>query len=673
LNIHPSEIVVAILAVQALGALVLAMLLRYFVASYGHHFLRHWALSVAALACYLASSAAALALYWAGSEYDSPRLLFSALALGVAYPHVVWLMIGTWEATRQVEFSSRKAWWLVGIAALIGVGSALIAPFDPESASLRNLVRVELRYFATGLAFVTAGILLWRAQRSSVLIGARLGALGFLLFGLQMLHVVGINIWHRAGHPPPFYASYVGLLDFLFQTIIGLGIVVWLLELQRHSAHRAHDELRHARRHDSTTGLPNRELLLEQLETMMRSAPDARVAVVCLGLARYSVLSQALGWTNTERLVRVVADRLHDSVSHRCAVGRVNERDFVIARPTLDDVEQLRNWCESLLARILQPIHVEDQEIFVTASAGVSIYPDDGGDAEQLLQRSQQALVQSSQIGRDITFYNYLEQPQRDEVGSALRFETELRRGLEQGQFEMHYQPIVRLDSNRVVGFEALIRWRHPELGLLRPDAFLDQATTIGLLDALETFALETALEQIGAWSRDGRDGLFIAVNASARRFQTTDLVERTVAACRAAEVDPACIELEITENSALQDLENAARKIEALHRAGIRISLDDFGTGFSSLANLLKLPIDRIKLDRMFIEDTRSNGRQRELIAAMIGLGRRLGIEVVAEGVEHIDQLEFLRAQGCHYVQGFLLQRPVEAEACRFELQPLI
>jgi len=252
-----------------------------------------------------------------------------------------------------------------------------------------------------------------------------------------------------------------------------------------------------------------------------------------------------------------------------------------------------------------------------------------------------------------------------------LRFETELRRGLEQGQFEVHYQPILRLDSNRVVGFEALMRWRHPELGLLRPDAFLAEAATIGLLDALESHALEAALDQLGEWRRAGRDGLFIAVNVSAQRFQTSDLVDRTVAACRAAEVDPTCIELEITENSALQDLDNAARKIDALHRSGIRISLDDFGTGFSSLANLLKLPIDRIKLDRIFIEDTRSNARQRELIAAMIGLGRRLGIEVVAEGIEHPDQLEFLRNQGCDYVQGFLIQRPVRAADCRFEFQP--
>jgi diguanylate cyclase (GGDEF)-like protein len=667
MTVHPAEFLIALLAIQALGALVLAGLMRYFVHAFGHRFLHHWALSVAALATYLASSAAALALYWSGSEYDSLRLLFSALSLGAAYPHVVWLMIGTWEATRQGELSPRREWWLVGIAALIGVASALIAPFDPEAAGLRNLVRVELRYLATGIAFVTAGILLWRAQRSSGLVGARVGAIGFLLFGLQMLHVVGINLWNRAGHPPPFYAPYAGLLDFLFQSIIGLGIVVWLLELQRRSAHRAQDELRHARRHDSTTGLPNRELLLEQIEAMLQRSPQARVAVVCLGIARYSVLSQALGWQGTERLVRIVADRLHDSVSHRCAVGRVNERDFVIARPTMDDAEQLRNWCESLLARILQPIHLDDQEIFITASAGISVCPDDTQDAEQLLQRSQQALVLSSQLGRDISFYQHIDPQQRDEVDSTLRFESDLRRGLELGQFEMHYQPIVRLDSNRVVGFEALLRWRHPELGLLRPDVFLDQAATIGMLDALESFALEASLEQIGAWNRAGRAGLFVAVNVSARRFQTTDLVERTVAACGAAGVDPVCLELEITENSALQDLDNAARKIDALHRAGIRISLDDFGTGFSSLANLLKLPVDRIKLDRIFIEDTRSNARQRELIAAMISMGRRLGIEVVAEGVEHADQLEFLRAQGCDYVQGFLLQRPAEADACSF------
>ena len=670
MTIHPAEIVIALLAIQALGALILAGLLRYFVHAFGHRFLHHWALSVAALATYLGCSAAALTLYWAGDEYNDLRLLFSALSLGAAYPHVVWLMIGTWEATRQGEFPKRREAWLIGIAALVGVASALIAPFDPEAAGLRNLVRVELRYLATGLAFIIAGLLLWRAQRHSGLVGARLGALGFVLFGLQMLHVVGINLWHRAGHPPPFYAPYVGLLDFLFQSVIGLGIVVWLLELQKRRTHRAHDELQHARRHDASTGLPNRELLLEQITAMLQGSSASRVAVVSIGVARYSMLSQALGWQRTEQIMRRLADRIHDGVSHRCAVGRVNERDFVVARPTLDDADRLRPWCESLLSRVIRPIRVDDQEIFVSASCGVSLYPDDAASAEELLQRSQQALVQSTQIGRDLTFYHLIEPQQRSELGTALRFETELRRGLELGQFEMHYQPIVRLDDNRVVGFEALLRWRHPELGLLRPDAFLDRAANIGMLDALESFALDAALRQIAEWNRGGRAGLFVAVNVSARRFQTADLVERTLETCRAHGVDPSSLELEITENSALQDLDNSARTIAALQRAGSRVSLDDFGTGFSSLANLLKLPVDRIKLDRVFIDDTRSNPRQRELIAAMIGLGRRLGIEVVAEGVEHEDQLRFLREQGCHYVQGFLVQRQAEPSACRFELQ---
>lgn len=670
MDLHPAEIVIALLAVQALGVLILAGLLRYFVHAFGHRFLHHWTLSAAALATYLGSSAAALSLDLAGDGYAHLRLLFSTLSLAAAYPHVVWLMIGTWEATRQGQFPKRREAWLVGIAALIGVTSAMIAPFDPEASGLRSLVRVELRYLATGLAFLVAGMLLGRTQRHSGLIGARLCALGFVLFGLQMLHVVGINLWHRAGQPLPFYTPYVGLLDFLFQNIIGLGIVVWLLELQKQLAHLAQHELQYARRHDATTGLPNRELLLERISAMLQGSDKPRIAVVSLGIARYSVLNQALGWQRTEQIMRQLADRIQDSVSQRCAVGRVNERDFVIARPTMGDPERLSLWCKSLLLRASRPIQLDDQEVFVGASCGISRYPDDGGDAETLLQRSQQALVQAIQIGRDVSFYHLIDPPQPSELGSALRLETDLRRGLELGQFEIHYQPIMRLDDDCVVGFEALLRWHHPELGLLRPEAFLDQAATIGLLEPLERFALDTALRQIGAWNRSGHAGLFVAVNISAQRFQTPDLAEHMLEACRTHGVDPSCLELEITEYSALQDLDNSARTIEALHRAGSRISLDDFGTGFSSLANLLKLPVDRIKLDRAFIEDTRSNPRQRELVAAMIGLGRRLGIEVVAEGVEHEDQLRFLRAQGCLYVQGFLIQRPAAADACRFEIQ---
>lgn len=672
MEVHPAEIVIAVQIMQSAAAMVLAGLLLYFFNTFRHAFLHHWACSALALAMYLGASAAALVLYWAGPDYEFARFLCSGISLGAAYPHVAWLMIGTWEAVHQRPVRRRVELSLVGGAALFGILSAAVGSFDPQAADLRTLLRVELRYLLTGIAFLTAGVLLWRAQRSAPMVGARIGAIGFCLFGLQMLHVVGINIAQRSGYAPPFYSSYVGLIDFLFQSVIALGIVVWLLELQQQRARRAHSELEHVRLHDPTTGLPNREMLIDQIAEMIDRTGAQRIAVVSLGMNRFTMLNRALGWQRTEHIMRDVSLRVHEAISQRCALGRISDRDFVIVRPTLDDPERICEWTESLLASAIRPVKLEQQEIFVTFCAGISVYPDDAREPELLLQHSQHALVQSAQIGRDVTLFQQIEARAHGEVEAALRFESDLRRGLFEGQFEMYYQPIVAVGDTRVVGFEALLRWRHPEQGVLRPAAFLDEAATIGVLDVLESFALESALEQLSAWHRQGMPGLKIAVNVSARRFQHDDLVEEVVDACERFGVAPDRLDLEITENTALRDLAHAARQIEALQQVGVSLALDDFGTGYSSLANLIKLPVDRIKLDREFLAEVLHNPRQRDLVAAMIGLGHRLGLEVVAEGVESPAQMEFLVEHGCDLAQGYLLQRPDVPEACRFELAPV-
>jgi len=667
-EIHPAEIVIAIQIVQALAALVLAALLLYFFKTFEHVFLRHWALSTLAVAIYLGFSAAALALYWAGPQYDLARSLCSALSLAAAYPHVVWLMLGTWEAVRQTTVAWRRELTLVGVAALFGILSAGVGAFDAQAGDLRNLVRVELRSAMTGVAFLVAAALLWRAQRPNGLIGARIGAAGFCLFGLQMLHVTGINLAIRAGYPPPFYFSYSGLLDFLFQSVIGLGIVVWLLELQQQRTRRAHMELQHVRRHDPTTGLPNRHMLLEQIEDMIDRTGAPRIAVVSLGINRYALLSRAVGWQRSERFIAEAAQRMHEAINQRCVLGRVSDRDFVIARPTLDDTESIQRWVNNLLASVGRPMTSDGQEIFVTFCAGISVYPDDAPDAESLLQHSRHALVQSARIGRGVTLYQHIAGPAHGRVEeAALQFESELRRGLSEAQFELFYQPLMGVADRRVVGFEALLRWRHPRRGILHPAAFLDEAARIGILDDLESLALADALDQLARWDRAGRTELTMAVNVSAQRFQRDDLVDRIVDACRGHGLSPARVALEITENTALRDLPHAVSRIEALHRRGVRVALDDFGTGYSSLANLVKLPVDRIKLDREFLQAVLSDGRQNDLVAAMIDLGHRLGLEVVAEGVESIAQLEFLAEHGCDLAQGYLLQKPAAAPDCVF------
>ena len=671
MEVHAAEVIIAIQVMQALASLVLAALLWHFHGVFRHVFLRHWALSVFALTIYLLASAGALAAYWGGPEQATTRLILSSLSLAAAYPHVLWLLIGTWEAARQRSIQPGRERTLVTLGILIGVGSALIAPFDPDLGWIRNLVRIEARYLLTGTAFVIAAVWLWRAQRRQQLLGAQIGAAGFALYGLQMLHVVALNVADRAGLGPPFYFSYTGLIDFLCQSIIGLGIVVWLLELQQRRAHRAHDRLEHAQRHDAGTGLPNRDRVIEQLGQLAADRPDQRIAVISIGMNRFSRLNRALGWRRTERVMQQVAQRLRESVHQECLLGRIADRDFVILRPTGWDDDGLCEWTERLLARLLQPMNADGEEIFTTFCAGIAIWPEDGSEVDALLQHSQHALMRSTEIGRDVTMHQHLVDESGD-GGSALRFETELRRGLNEGQFQLHYQPIVRLADRHVTGFEALMRWNHPRLGVIAPGRFLDEAAVSGVLEPLESLALDQALRQMAQWRAQGQTDLSMAINTSARRFLKPELVDELAAACRRYHVPPSCIELEITENTALQDLCAAADRIDALHAIGIRVALDDFGTGYSSLANLVRLPVDRVKLDREFLDNVPADRRQAELAGAIIALARRLGLEVVVEGIERSAQLEFLLATECELGQGFLLRRPAPPDQASLALEAL-
>lgn len=668
MGIDPVEILIAIQLSQAFAALVLAALLHHFHRQFGHAFLCHWTLSALALAMYFAASTIAIGLIWSGAE-PALRLVFSVLSLMLAYPHVVWLIIGTAEAASQTRIQPRRVTLLVTLAALFGAATALVGAFDPDASGLRSLMRVELRYALTGLAFLVAGVWLWRAQRYQGLLGARIGAIGFVLFGLQMGHVAAVSVMLRLGVYSPPYAPYIGLIDFLFQSIIALGIVVWLLELQQRRTERMHCKLEHVRRHDPDTGLPNRTLMLEEIERLIDQPGNRRVAVVALGVSRYAMLHRALGWERTGRLIGLIAERLHASIDNRCALGRIGDRDFVVARPTLDSPDAILDWVEALLADLLEPLQFDGDELVVTFCAGISIHPDDGDDAEGLLRHAQSALVQSARIGRDVTLYQSLDRGHDEAVQAVFRLEAALRAALARGQFEMHYQPIVTVDGMHVDGFEALLRWRHPELGLLRPDSFLDHAASIGLLDALETHALETALKQLACWHQHGREDVRMSVNVSAQRFQTPDLIERIVAACQRHGVAPGALELEITENTALRDLDLAGRRIAQLAGHGIGVALDDFGTGYSSLANLIRLEVRRIKLDREFLLEVHRDARRRELIAAMIGLGHRLGMQVVAEGVESAAQFDVLVELDCDYAQGYFLHKPAMPDQCRFEL----
>lgn len=681
MSIHPAELTIAIQVVQSIGSLALAFLMLYFYRAQRRPFLLHWALSAVALSVYLFAAAGSLGLLFFEPSYAYLRLALSMISLSAAYLHIAWLMIGTWGAIKSRSVEPRIEKICIGVAVAFGLLTASIVPFDPDQALLRTILRFDLRYALTGIAFLIAAVVLLRQQPKRGMIGLRIGATGFLLYGLQMFHVAGVSLWQITDHTPVFYHPYIGLLDLLTQSIIVLGLVIWLFESQRRRTDTAKSELTFARTHDPITRLPNRRLLTDQLQEMLEREDGSQIAVISISVNRFALVHRTFGWNQAEQLMARIANRIRDNIHSSCVIGRIAERDFMLLRPTLDEPEALRQWCEELLDKVSKPISVQDREFFVGLSAGISLYPDDGKEVEMLMLRSQRALIQSTMFGSGVVLYHQLNQmePLADEA--SLQIEGELRRAVKENQFVLHYQPIVCASSGQVCRFEALVRWQHPVRGLLGPNHFINEMYEIGLLDTLEDQVMQMALKQLSRWHKalSGRgrvadklgplqDKPGLSLNLSAQRFQQPNIASKIHRACVEHSIDPKYVELEITENAAIRDLQRGLKTIHQLRELGINIALDDFGTGYSSLAHLRQLQVDTIKLDLSFLKGTPADARQRKLVSAVIDLSHQIDMRVVAEGVEKVDQLDFLIYSGCDLLQGFLLQPPKPAMECRFE-----
>ncbi len=668
---QPADIVIAVNVVQAAAALVLATLLLVFFRLFGHTFLRHWALSSASLAIYLAASTAALWLLVQPEGANSHlRLALSLAAMAVAYPHVVWLLMGAWEAVKSKTVSLRVELLLIGVAAAVGIASALISPFAAEAAELRNLLRVSIRHLLTGLAFIIAALMLWRAMRDRTLVSARLVPLAFLAYGLQLGYSSSVAAWSTVSGEFLPHTQYLGLVSFLLQTLIGYGIIIWLLEIERrralnaqHKAETAETKLSHLRQHDLTTGLPNRELIQDMLGTALRRARDKRnrVGVLALGIHRFSVVKQALGWTGTEELLRQISSRVRTVLPRNFTLGRTGERDFLVIMADLGSRDRAMAQAEDLLGSVSQAIDHDGREVFVTFSGGLSFYPDDSRNASELIRMAQRAQLQAVAMGHNLALHQATSDS--SEPRDMLAMEHALRRAVAENEFCLYFQPLVSIRERRITGFETLLRWNHPERGILAPGMFLRQAATIGVLDELEDHIFDQALKQLSIWQHDlSLPPLSVSINLTAQRFQQPDLPAKLKALCQKHDVEPGNVHLEITESTAMQDFQAGLQTIEGLREMGAKVCLDDFGSGYSSLAHLRQLRVDYIKLDRSFIAKLESDDSQQALTRAIVDLIHSLGMEVLAEGVETRSQLGFLIQCRVNRVQGFLLGKPAPA-----------
>lgn len=426
--------------------------------------------------------------------------------------------------------------------------------------------------------------------------------------------------------------------------------------------------LLHLQSHDSLTALPNRALLEQRVADTLAFAERTGTgfAVVVLNLDRFNSVNDSLGRHAGDALLVEIARALRSATRRTDTVARYGGDEFALILSDIASHEDARRVAEKLTTRLAEPFVVGATEIFTDVSIGVSLYPSDGRDVNAVLSSADAAMRHAKKLGGNQV--QFFASSMHGCTRERLALGTELRRAASAGQLELHYQPKVVLASGRVQAAEALMRWRHPERGLLRPDAFLPMAEETGLIVPMSEWAIFEACRQASAWLREQRLPIQVAVNLSSQQFNNYDLVDCVRRALRAAQLEPGLLKLEITEGALIQDPKRVAATLAELSRMGVAISIDDFGVGYSSLAYLTRFPISELKIDRSFIAGMASDPANTTIVRAVISLAHALRLQVVAEGVETSEQMQFLSELGCEQYQGYLCSPPLPAaEFVRF------
>jgi diguanylate cyclase (GGDEF)-like protein/PAS domain S-box-containing protein len=414
---------------------------------------------------------------------------------------------------------------------------------------------------------------------------------------------------------------------------------------------------------DPLTDLPNRTLLIDRLQQAMSVAGRCGhyCALLFVGVEGLRQINDSLGYETGDQTLRTVAQRLQTVLRNGDTVARYMGDQFVVLLADLLDPGDAAVVAGHILGALSQPVALQGHELVIGANVGISIFPRDGGEPMALLRDADLAMHHAKREGRNI--YQFFSSDLEHASLERLMLESNLRHALEHQEFILHYQPLVDVESGRITGVEALVRWQHPEMGMIPPGRFIPLAEETGQILAIGDWVLAEACAQGRRWL-DAGELLTVAVNVSARQFRQRDFSERVRAALATSGFQPELLELEVTESMVMDDPERAVTALKGLRDMGVRVSIDDFGTGYSSLSYLKRFDIDKLKIDRSFITDIPHDANDMAIAEAVIAMGRSLKLRVVAEGVETEGQLDFLRGKGCHSIQGFFFSPPVGAEA---------
>lgn len=437
-----------------------------------------------------------------------------------------------------------------------------------------------------------------------------------------------------------------------------IGLHLYMAVTQK----RVESMMRYQASHDTLTSLPNRLLFGEQLMLALINAQqqDEMLGVAFLDLDRFKTINDTLGHATGDELLQQVANRLRDCLRDCDAIARWGGDEFTLLLPYLTSAEDISKISQRILDKLSSPFYLGEQELYVTASLGIALAPYDGEDVETLLKNADAAMYQAKQQGKN-NYQLYSEEMSTKTLAHFV-LEADLRKALLNEEFQLYYQPQFDINTGTIVGLEALLRWRHPQLGFVSPAQFIPLAEETGLICAIGDWVLQAACSQHQTWRSAGLAPIRIAVNLSAQQFRQANLVSSIIQILESTGVEPDYLEVEITESAAMQDVAFTAVTLHQLRQIGVQIAIDDFGTGYSSLNAIKHFPLHTLKIDQSFVRDAVTNSSDAAIAKTIVALGRGLDLKVLAEGVETHEQLEFLRNIQCDSAQGYLFSRPLPA-----------
>lgn len=646
-------------ASQAVVFAILSFIFFIYFRVYSRRYVKCWLFSFLALSSYYLSSA----LLHGDNSYlfvsNYLQLFYTQVQQSASYLFLVFFLFGLYNAKKQKEPSCTVYFTSIAAAIVVGVTASSFYAFDEANTFNRFYFNVSLPSFIFACTYLASSFYLYVDKKPHF--SSRIVMSLCLLLGIRYLLHSFVSIVALTEYWFSFLQVTLVYFDVTAYSALGFVLLIWIQGAERNAAVHAISKAQYLGKHDSLTGALNRKQVMEKLSEVLvlASERNSLLAIFLIDIKQFKFINDTYGLKTGDYILEEAAKRLNNSILLPKAVGRLSGDSFmfVLESNRASSIERAPEHLHQLVERSFR---FNKQEIHIQASIGYCLYPTDGSEAEELLQNANLALHHAETNNLPTTAF---ESSLQVHGRRMLLIEKELKAALANDEFVLYYQPQLNLLTNRLEGVEALVRWQHPEKGLLSPANFLDDIDALNMNSAFDNYILKKACQANARWYQKYKRRVAIAINITAIEFQEPKFVTNIQALMLEYSIQPKYLELEITENVVMTDISTAMSTIVSLQNMGIKVSIDDFGTGYSSLAYLRKLPIDKIKIDRSFISEVASNDSDMTIVKSMIELSHGLGKRVLAEGVETAEQLNVLRNLGCDAVQGYFINKPLPEE----------